>query len=244
MRRATLEMLQAARAAKMPVALVTELGSGDQAMITAEETSGHLTLSPAQIVAVLKAIVEDKSGVMDAALIDGERDLFVQTFNPPLRLILIGAVHIAQSLVPMAALAGYEVIVVDPRRAWASDLRFPDVTVVHDWPDDALEALAPDRRSAVVALTDDPKLDDPALNVALKADCFYIGALGSRRTHAARLERLTELGQSPEALARIHGPVGLPLGAKSPAEISISILGEITQVRHRAPGAPGHAKGV
>jgi xanthine dehydrogenase accessory factor len=131
-------MLQAARAAKMPVALVTELASGAQAMIADEETSGNLTLSPAQFKAVQKAIAADKSGVMDAALIDGERDLFVQIFNPPLRLILIGAVHIAQSLVPMAALAGYEVIVIDPRRAWASDLRFPDVTVVHDWPDDAL----------------------------------------------------------------------------------------------------------
>ena len=123
--------------------------------------------------------------------------LFIQVFNPPLRLIVIGAVHIAQALVPMAGLTGYDVTVVDPRRAFASDARFPGVDVRQDWPDEALEELKPDARTAVVTLTHDPKLDDPALDVALRSEAFYIAALGSKRTHAARLERLAELGHDP-----------------------------------------------
>ena len=240
MRRATLEMLQAARKAKIPAALVTELASGKQALIAAGEVSGQLSLDAAQLSAVDAAIAADKSAVMDARLIEDERDLFVQVFNPPQRLIVVGAVHIAQSLLPMAGLAGYAVTLVDPRRAWANDNRFPEVALRHDWPDDALKELAPDARTAVVALTHDPKLDDPALDVALKSDCFYIGALGSRRTHGARLERLGALGHSDNALGRIHGPIGLAIGAKSPAEIAIAILAEITQVRHRPTSVEAH----
>jgi xanthine dehydrogenase accessory factor len=134
--------------------------------------------------------------------------VFLQVFNPPLRLVIVGAVHIAQALVPMAALAGYAVTVVDPRRSFATDERFPDVAVSTDWPDEALESLAPDRRTAVVTLTHDPKLDDPALLVAVRSEAFYVGALGSRRTHAKRLDRLREQGADDAALARIRGPAG------------------------------------
>ena len=154
---------------------------------------------------------------------------FLQVFNPPLRLIVIGAVHIAQALAPMASLAGYQVTVVDPRRAFATDSRFPDVAMTQDWPDEAMEALAPDRRTAVVALTHDPKLDDPGLDVALRSEAFYIAALGSRRTHAGRLERLRELGHDAATLARIHGPAGLDIGAVSPAEIAVSVMAEMTR---------------
>ena len=148
------------------------------------------------------------------------------------RLIVVGAVHIAQPLVPMARLAGYAVTIIDPRGAWATPERFPDVEIDRRWPDAALKDLALDTRTAVVTLTHDPKLDDPALCVALKSDAFYIGALGSRRTHGQRLERLREVGRSKEELKRIHGPVGLNIGSVSPAEISVSILGQMTQVLH------------
>ena len=154
---------------------------------------------------------------------------FLQVFNPPLRLMVIGAVHIAQALAPMASLAGYHVTVVDPRRAFATDSRFPDVAMTQDWPDEAMTALAPDRRTAVVALTHDPKLDDPGLDVALRSEAFYIAALGSRRTHAGRLERLAELGHDAATLARIHGPAGLDIGAVSPAEIAVSVMAEMTR---------------
>jgi xanthine dehydrogenase accessory factor len=175
---------------------------------------------------------------MDAALTGPGQDLFIQVFSPPLRLFVIGAVHIAQSLIPMAELIGYQVVLIDPRKAWASNSRFPKIDLRHLWPDEALAALAPDRRSALVALTHDPKLDDPALDAALKSDCFYIGALGSRRSHAARLARLKALGHSDRILARIHGPIGLDIGAKSPAEIAAAILAELIQVRRKGAAAP------
>jgi xanthine dehydrogenase accessory factor len=143
---------------------------------------------------------------------------------------VVGAVHIAQALVPMASLSGYETVVVDPRRAFSSDRRFPDVAISQDWPDEALEALAIDARTAVVTLTHDPKLDDPALDVALRSPAFYIAALGSRRTHGARLERLKELGHDDGVLTRIHGPAGLAIGAVSPAEIALSVMAEMTGV--------------
>jgi xanthine dehydrogenase accessory factor len=161
----------------------------------------------------------------------GGEKIFLQVHVPPPRLIVVGAVHIAQALVPMAAMTGYDVAVVDPRRAFGSDARFPNVQVFGDWPDEALAKLAPDRGTAVVTLTHDPKLDDPALGAALKSDCFYVGALGSKRTHEKRLARLGEMGFGPADFARIHGPVGLSIGARSPSEIAISIMAQITQVR-------------
>jgi xanthine dehydrogenase accessory factor len=157
--------------------------------------------------------------------------------NPPLRLIIVGAVHIAQTLAPMAALAGYAVTIIDPRRAFATDARFPDVTLIGEWPDEFMATMTLDRRTAVVTLTHDPKLDDPALQTALKSDAFYIGALGSKRTHAARLGRLRSAGFGDGDCARIRGPVGLDIGALSPAEIAVSILAQITQVLRGSAGA-------
>jgi xanthine dehydrogenase accessory factor len=165
----------------------------------------------------------DRSGVED----DGR---FVAIHTPPLRLVVVGAVHIAQALVPMARIAGFDPIIVDPRAAFGSDARFPGETVLDDWPDEALQKIDIDARTALVLLTHDPKLDDPALHIALKSDIFYIGALGSIRTHAKRVERLREAGFSDEAIARVHGPVGLDIGAASPSEIAVSILGEVLTV--------------
>lgn len=229
MKRALFDALQAARAAKRPAAAVTDLDSGRQTLVDENSAQGELDLSAAHLAAARQAIADDKSGVLA-----GSR-LFAHVFNPPLRLIVVGAVHIAQSLVPMAALAGYAVTLVDPRRAWASPERFPDVTLLTDWPDEALTALAPDRRTAVVTLTHDPKLDNPALAVALRSEVFYIGALGSRKTHGKRLDALRDLGFGEADFARIHGPIGLAIGAKSPAEIALAILAQITQVKHGAP---------
>lgn len=144
----------------------------------------------------------------------------------------MGAVHIAQSLVPMASLSGYDVTIVDPRQAFATAARFPNVSINHNWPDEAMEALDPDRRTAVVTLTHDPKLDDPALKVALSSDAFYIGSLGSKRTHAKRVIRLREAGLTEKKLAKIRAPIGLDIGAVSPAEIAISIMGQVTAVLH------------
>jgi xanthine dehydrogenase accessory factor len=154
--------------------------------------------------------------------------VFIQVLNPPVRLIVIGAVHIAQALAPMAVIAGYQVIIVDPRRSFATDERFPGVTLRTEWPDEVLEELAPDSRTAVVTLTHDPKLDDPALHAALRSPAFYIGCLGSSRTHAGRLSRLRKAGFDDAALARIHGPLGLAIGARSPAEIALAALAQIT----------------
>jgi len=226
MQRLVLDALLAARAAKRPAALVTNLESGRQALLDGDTITGDLTLGSVVLDRVRQAIAEDRSGALP------ETSLFVQAFSPPLRMIVVGAVHIAQALVPMATLAGYDVTVVDPRRAWATDARFPAVALSTDWPDEAMTALRPDRRTAVVTLTHDPKLDDPALLVALASEAFYIGALGSKRTHAKRLDRLRAQGADEARLARIHGPAGLAIGAKSPAEIALSILAQATQARY------------
>ena len=226
MKRDTLDRLLDLRRQKRPVALLRWLDRGEERLVLSGDDPGEPALAPSVAAAVDEALRRDRGTVV--ASDDGR--LFIQPFNPPLRLIVVGAVHIAQALVPMAGLAGYDVTVVDPRRAFASDRRFPGVTISREWPDDALEALAPDTRTAVVTLTHDPKLDDPALDIALGTAAFYIAALGSRRTHAARLDRLRRLGHDPEALARIHGPAGLALGAVSPAEIALSIMAEMTKV--------------
>ncbi len=226
MKRDILDRLLKARAAKAPLALATDLKSGRQALLEGSVTSGDLAPSRAALDAIRRALLDDKSGMVETP----EGPLFVQVINPPLRMTIVGAVHIAQALVPMAALAGYDVTVVDPRRAFATDARFPNTHVTTEWPDEALEKIKPDRRTAIVTLTHDPKLDDPALQVALKSEAFYIAALGSKKTHAARLKRLTDAGFDEAALARIHGPAGLSIGALSPAEIALSILAEATAV--------------
>jgi xanthine dehydrogenase accessory factor len=226
MRPETLKILLAARAEKRPVALVSNLDSGDQSLVFRDSVEGDLDLSDDVIDAARAALRDDKSGRADA---DGA-PLFVQVFNPPKRMIIVGAVHIAQPLVTLAQTSGYEVVIVDPRGAFATKDRFPGVTLSEDWPDSALEDLKIDSRTAVVTLTHDPKLDDPALHVALRSEAFYIGALGSRKTHGKRVERLTEHGYTEAEIAKIHAPVGLNINAKSPAEIAISIMAQITQV--------------
>ena len=233
MKAEVLARINADRADKRPVALVTDLRSGDQTLVYLSNNNGLSGVSTDLIEAAQTAFRDDRSRPVET---DAGR-YFIQVHNPPPRLFIVGAVHIAQPLARMAALAGYAVTVVDPRRAFASDERFPDVAVSRDWPDAALTELAPDTRTAVVTLTHDPKLDDPALAVALRSDAFYVGSLGSRRTHALRCERLAELGLDEARIARIHGPVGLAIGALSPAEIALAIMAQITQVRRQGAAA-------
>ncbi|MEZ5674770.1 MAG: XdhC family protein [Thalassovita sp.] len=204
-----LEGLVAARAARQRVAVVADLVDGDRWLTH----HGH-----------------DERFRMDRSGFEEDGRFFVSIHNPPLRMIVVGAVHIAQALVPMARLAGYDPTLIDPRDSFGSQARFPGETILHDWPDDAVKSLGLDTRTALVLLTHDPKLDDPALEQALAAEVFYIGVLGSKRTHAKRVERLSQRGFTAEQIARIHGPVGLDIGAASPAEIAVSILAECTQV--------------
>ncbi|MCW3475022.1 XdhC family protein [Limobrevibacterium gyesilva] len=220
-----LAALTAARAAKRPVVVATRLPSGEQMLLPSPDAGPELAAAAA------RALDRDESDTVKLA--DGA--WFLHVFNPPQRLVVVGAVHIAQALVPMAAQLGLNVIVVDPRGSFATAERFPNVTIMTDWPDEAMDALVPDARTAVVTLTHDPKLDDPALDRALRSRAFYIGALGSRKTHAARLKRLRELGHGEEALARIRGPVGLDLEAVTAPEIALSILAEFVAVRRNAP---------
>ena len=228
--------LEASRAGRAAV-LATHLKNGLQSFMEGSDITGNLTLDPAALAAIRKAVTEDRSTTIDTA----EGPVFVEVFNPRLRCIIVGAVHIAQPLARMASLAGYLVTVVDPRTAFASDARFPDVGLSTDWPDEALEKLGPNRRTAVVTLTHDPKLDDPALATALRSDAFYIGALGSKKTHAARLRRLSAQGLGEAELQRIHGPVGLDIGAISPAEIAVAILAQMTQVLRAEPAGDREA---
>jgi xanthine dehydrogenase accessory factor len=224
-----LSLLQEAVAATesgRSAALATNLKSGLQSLVQSTDTKGDLPLDHSLLAAVNTAVRDDRSATVDTA----NGPVFIEVFNPPLRCFIVGAVHIAQPLAQMAALAGYAVTIVDPRSAFASEARFPGVALSTEWPDDAFETLRPDRRTAVVTLTHDPKIDDPALTSALRSEAFYIGALGSKKTHAARCGRLSEAGFGDRDLARIHGPVGLSIGALSPAEIAVSILGQITAV--------------
>lgn len=232
MDRATLEQLQADRAAKIPVVLATFLRSGEQRLLYLYGKKNSQGLPPSVPEAARAALMTDKSSTVET----DSGPVFLNVFNPPLRMVIVGAVHIAQSLAPMAALAGYDVTIIDPRQAFGNESRFPGVNLSNDWPDEAMEKLKPDLRTAVVTLTHDPKLDDPALAAALKSDAFYIGALGSRKTHAKRHERLTALGFSDDDFARIRGPLGLAIGAKSPAEIAISAMAQIIQTL-RQPAA-------
>ena len=203
-----LEGLAEAAASGEPAAYAVDTGSWDRRLLRPGDALAEGRLA------------SDRSGF--------EGETFVAVRNPPLRLIVVGGVHIAQPLVAMARLAGYAPTVVDPREAFASPDRFPDTALRHDWPDEALAALRIDARTAVVMLTHDPKLDDPALLVALRSPAFYVGALGSTRTHAKRLARLTEAGLGEAEAARLHAPIGLDIGAASPAEIALAILAEMT----------------
>ena len=209
---AMLEALGAARAARRQIAYVVDLEDWTRRL----DDTGHAT-----------RFASDRTGFED----DGQT--FVAVHNPPLRLVIVGAVHIAQALVPMARIAGYDPIIIDPRAAFGSEARFPGERLISDWPDDALNDFGLDARTALLLLTHDPKLDDPALHIALKSNVFYIGALGSTRTHAKRVSRLQEAGFTAADIARINGPVGLDIGAASPAEIAVSILAQLVHALRR-----------
>lgn len=224
-----LEQLQAARAAKRPIALVTRHSDAGQLLLCAGEPVAAVpgfALSAHQIEEAQVLIAAGRSGFLTASA----AEIFVRPYLPAARLLIIGAVHIAQSLAPMATLAGYEVTIIDPRSAFAKPERFPGIAVSGDWPDDALEHLQPDCQTAVVTLTHDPKIDDPALCAALTSPAFYVGSLGSKKTHRARCERLGALGFEKD-LERIHGPIGLDLGGRAPAEIAVAILAQMILAR-------------
>jgi len=221
---AILDTLNQARGDHTPVILVTCLDTGVQSLYTPGARLAGAELPPDLATLARRMLQEDRCGRTRAA----DHEYFFQPFNSPLRMLIIGAVHITQSLAQLAAQCDYQVTVIDPREAFASSARFPGVDIRAEWPDRAVSQLAPDRRTAVVSLSHDPKIDDPALAAALDSDAFYIGALGSRRTQESRRRRLTERGYSEQQLARIHGPVGLAIGARSPAEIAVSIMAEIT----------------
>jgi len=225
----TLAALQEARNKRRAVTLATRLSDAAEALVYPDTVDGALAADAAIVAAARRAMTIGRSETVEV----GAEKVFLNVYVPPPRLIIVGAVHIAQSLAPMATMLQFDVTVVDPRGAWATAYRFPAVKVVQDWADEAFQQMGLDVSTAVVTLTHDPKLDDPALEAALKSDVFYVGALGSRRTHAKRKERLAEAGITDEQFARIHGPVGLNIGAKSPAEIAVSILGQIIEVRAR-----------
>lgn len=228
MKKEFLAELIAAKAAKIPTVVVTNLSSGAQTLWTDQTITGEVNITAILTEGIERSLRRDKGETIE----EGDNRYFLQPHPPPRRMIVVGAVHIAQSLVPMASLSGYDVTIIDPRQAFATAARFPNVSINHNWPDEAMEALDPDRRTAVVTLTHDPKLDDPALTVALSSDAFYIGSLGSKRTHAQRVVRLREAGFTEKKLAQIRAPIGLDIGAVSPAEIAISIMGQVTAVLH------------
>ena len=222
-----IERLLAERAAKRAATVVTRLADGTQALVAGDEVSGELALTEAQREEVRRRLRSDKSGTLESS--DGT--LFARCYAQAPRMVIVGAVHITQALAPMAAMAGFEVVVIDPRRAFATAERLPGVTVTTEWPDEALARIGLDAQTAVVTLSHDPKLDDPALIAALQSPCFYIGALGSSRTHAKRVARLTEAGLA-DAIPRIHAPVGLDLGGRSPSEIAVSVIAQVIQSRY------------
>ena len=215
-----LQTLNAERAARRAVVVVTDVDSGAQRLVRAADVAND----------PLREIIEKRVRMAKSGMEETPQGrVFLTVHVPSPRLVITGAVHISQALAPIGQMLGYEVTIVDPRTAFASPERFPDVKVLAEWPDVALPPLGVDRYTAFVALTHDPKIDDPALIHALKRDCFYIGALGSRKTHAKRLARLKEAGLTDAELSRIHAPIGLDIGAISPPEIAVSIMAEITQ---------------
>lgn len=227
MKLSDIEKLNAAIRARRPMALATWVAAGRQELLPHPDLGDAAGPGdiPAELAETLRERFRtDRSGMSTIA---GE-DVFIRVFNPSLQMIIIGAVHIAQALIPMARSLGYAPLVIDPRTAFNSEERFADVPRDTRWPDEALAGLSVDARTAFIALTHDPKIDDPALEIALAGTPFYIGALGSRRTHGSRLERLTAKGISQDRLARIHAPIGLDIGAIGAPEIAVSIIAEVT----------------
>jgi xanthine dehydrogenase accessory factor len=208
-----------ARNERRRIAMVTNLANGAERLVDYDRAKDDLLADDLE-----QAFRFDRSGTVKI----GDAEYFINVYNPPLNLVIVGAVHLAQALIPLARAAGYDVTVIDPRAAFASRERFPDVVVNNEWPDEILPNLDLGPRTALVALTHDPKIDDPALHAALQSGCFYIGALGSKKTQGARRERLAAAGFKEADLARIHGPIGLSIGARGPAEIAIAIMAEIT----------------
>jgi len=220
--------LNAERAARRAAIVVTDVATGKQRLVKAADVAGD------SLRGVLgEHLRNGKSGMEETP----QGRVFLTVYVPATQLVVIGAVHISQALAPIAKLVGYDVTIVDPRTAFATLERFPDVKVIAEWPDRALPPLGVDRYTAFVALTHDPKIDDPALLHALSRDCFYIGALGSRKTHARRVERLKQQGLSDADTARIHAPIGLDIGAVSPAEIAVAIMAQITERLREEPAA-------
>ncbi len=231
MKRELLGALLAARQKKEPAVLVRGLTNGKHCVLTRQESLGDIDdIDPVVVDAARAALDSDGARTIEAA---GERYL-VQSLANATRMIIVGAVHIAQSLIPMAMQVGYEVVLIDPRTGFANPKRFPDIDIDNRWPHEAMSDLVLDARTAIVALSHDPKIDEPALQAAMDSNVFYIGALGSKGNHAKRLERLAAAGYSQEQLGRIHGPIGLPLGGRSPAEIAVSIVAQVIQSRHQA----------
>ena len=225
----TLTQVNIERAARRPVFVVTDVANGEQRMVKAADLAGDPLEAELR-----KQLRMGKSAMIEA----GGKRLFVNVYAPVARMVIMGAVHISQALAPMARSLGYDVTVVDPRTAFASPERFPDVRVVAEWPDVALPPLNVDHYTAFVAVTHDPKIDDPALLHAFERDCFYIGALGSRKTHAKRVDRLKAHGASDADVAKIHAPIGLSIGAISPGEVAVAIMAQITaQLRLPKEGA-------
>ncbi|WP_342154000.1 XdhC family protein [Methylorubrum sp. SB2] len=225
MRLDTLSTLNTERAARRPALVVTDPADGSQRLVRGAEIDADPLAE-----ALRKRLASDASGLIED--VEG-RPLFVAVHAPPLRLVAVGAVHITQALAPMAGQLGLDLTVIDPRTAFATPERFPGVPVIAEWPDAALERIGLDAYTALLALTHDPKIDDPALTAALRAECAYVGALGSRKTHARRVERLREAGFDQEKIARIHAPIGLDIGAVSPAEIALAILAQVVATLRR-----------
>jgi len=229
-RRELLGALVAARQNNQPAVLVRGLTNGRQCVVTRKESLGDIdNIDPVVVDAARAALGTDGARTIEA---DGERYL-VQTLATAARMLIVGAVHIAQSLIPMALQVGYEIILIDPRTAFANPERFPNIRIDNRWPHDAMSDLELDARTAIVVLSHDPKIDEPALQAAMDSNVFYIGVLGSKGNHAKRLERLAALGYSKEQLSRIHGPIGLPLGGRSPAEIAVATLAQVIQARNQ-----------
>lgn len=228
MRLDLLSSLNAERAARRAAVLVTELDGGGQRLVRERDIGADALgdILRRQLSAGKSALVEEAG-----------RKYFLELHLPPPLMVITGAVHISQVLAPVARTLGYHVMILDPRTAFATKERFPDIALIAEWPDRALPKIRLDRWTAVVALAHEPNIDDPLLVAALEADCFYVGVLGSRTTHTKRLERLTKLGIAAEKLARIHAPIGLSIGAATPGEIAVAILAEITLRRRRGPEA-------
>ena len=228
MKGSLLKSLNKARMERKPAALITRILDGTQTLFIENRVSTGPELDNSVVLELENAILSDKSQIIG----DEENRLFIHVFNPPKRLVIVGAVHIAQALAPMAVTAGYDVSVIDPRSPFATAERFPNVKIFCKWPDEVIPELHIDRRTAIVTLTHDPKIDDSALTCALNSDAFYIGSLGSRNTHASRIERLQAAGLNRDQIARINGPVGLNIKAILPAEIAVSILAQIIECSH------------